>query len=265
MAKKRIHIIDLIRGILIFYVVYYHFMYDLNDIVGVPVAYLYSDWFSRVRDIMSGSLIFIAGFSTSLTRSNINRGLKTFGIALLISIITYFIIPSEFIVFGILHFMGTMMLMYGFVEFILKKLVSDKKDVKDYKSGEHLVEKRIVSGILFIICMVLFFACFDIYFGYIKFFGNRFTLPKELYGSFPMFIMGFKGPFSSADYYPVLPWSFLFLAGSAAAKLILSFNLPELFYKKICPPLEFIGRHTLMIYVVHQPLLLVLSYIISLF
>ena len=41
--NNRIHLLDIIRGILIIYVVYYHFMYDLNDILGHEIPYLYSD------------------------------------------------------------------------------------------------------------------------------------------------------------------------------------------------------------------------------
>lgn len=43
--KKRVYILDIIRGILIIYVVFYHFMYDLNDIMGHEIGYLYSEWF----------------------------------------------------------------------------------------------------------------------------------------------------------------------------------------------------------------------------
>ena len=99
--NNRIHLLDIIRGILIIYVVYYHFMYDLNDILGHEIPYLYSDWFSTIRDCMSGSLIFISGISCNFSRSNLKRGVKTVVIALLLSAVTIAVMPSQTIIFGI--------------------------------------------------------------------------------------------------------------------------------------------------------------------
>lgn len=246
--RKRIQIIDFIRGILIIYVVYYHFMYDLNDIIGVNVPYLYSDWFSTIRDCMSGSLIFISGFSCFLTKSNIKRGLKTLGVAMAITVITYVAMPSEFIVFGILHFMGTMMLLFGLVAYPLKNV--------------KINPKRICLFMIFAVLMCIFFATFNIFYGYIKIGGLKIYLPRFLYGSFPMFILGFAGPFGSADYYPILPWAFLFLSGACIGKIVKLSKLPDFAYRNICRPLQFVGRHTLAIYIIHQPLLLGISYAI---
>lgn len=119
--NNRIHLLDIIRGILIIYVVYYHFMYDLNDILGHEIPYLYSDWFSTVRDCMSGSLIFISGISCNFSRSNLKRGVKTVAIALLLSVVTITIMPSQTIIFGILHLLGTMMVIYGLCGYISGK------------------------------------------------------------------------------------------------------------------------------------------------
>lgn len=120
--KKRVYILDIIRGILIIYVVYYHFMYDLNDIMGHEIGYLYSEWFSTVRDCMSGSLIFISGISCNFSRNNIKRGARTSLIALMLSMVTAVVMPSQTIIFGILHLLGIMMLMYGFGELAANKI-----------------------------------------------------------------------------------------------------------------------------------------------
>lgn len=82
-------------------------------------------------------------------------------------------------------------------------------------------------------------------------------MPKMLYGGKNgfLYIMGFAQRLSSADYYPVIPWGFLFLAGAMGGYIFKCKNLPGFLYRNFCRPLAFIGRHTMIIYLVHQPLL----------
>lgn len=244
--RKRIYLLDIIRGILIIYVVYYHFMYDLNDILGHDIPYLYSDWFSTIRDCMSGSLIFISGISCNFSRNNLKRGVRTLIIALLLSIVTMVVMPSQTIVFGILHLLGTMMTLYGLGECVVgvPAAVFDKK-------------KMYIRIVLMLVFMFLFFACRDIYYGQVGFGSVMVNMPAFLYGgkNYFLYIMGFGQQLFSADYYPVIPWGFLFLAGAMIGYVFKCKNLPGFLYKNFCRPLAFIGRHTMIIYLVHQPLL----------
>lgn len=72
--------------------------------------------------------------------------------------------------------------------------------------------------------------------------------------------MGFLFPlglhpliFASADYYPLLPWIFLFLAGYWLGVAFLQRRAPEFCYREHLSALGWIGRHALIIYLVHQP------------
>lgn len=244
--KARVYLIDTVRGILIIYVVYYHFMYDLNDILGHNIPYLYSKWFSTIRDIMSGSLIFISGISCNFSRNNIKRGARTILVALALSIVTLVVMPEQTIIFGILHLLGIMMVVYGVFQ-----LAFDVRKGEAYNDRE--MSRRAVLMCLFIF---LFVFSRDIYYGYVRLAAVTLTLPRALYGSFPMYIMGFAGPYVSADYYPVIPWGFLFLAGAMVGYIFKKEGLPRFLYKNFCRPLAFIGRHTMFVYIVHQPLLL---------
>lgn len=247
--KNRIYLLDIIRGILIIYVVYYHFMYDLNDILGHEIPYLYSDWFSTIRDCMSGSLIFISGISCNFSRNNLKRGVRTVLIALLLSIVTIVVMPSQTIVFGILHLLGTMMVLYGLCEYI-----SGKKAVQKAAFNKEKVYGRLIWMLVF---LFLFVVGRNIYDGYIQLMYWRISMPGFLYGGKNMFlyIMGFSQKLFSADYYPVIPWGFLFLSGAMGGYIFKSKNLPGFLYKNFCRPLAFIGRHTMIIYLVHQPVL----------
>ncbi len=255
-GQKRIHIIDIIRGILIIYVVYYHFMYDLNDILGYEIDYLYSDWFSAIRDVMSGSLIFISGISCNFSRNNIKRGFKTLGVACVFTLVTCIIMPSQQILFGILHLLGAMMLIYGIGQWLVNKCLKN--------GNEYCIGRLAVRLLLMIICFGLFMAFFNVYYGYIGIAGIKIPMWSALYGSLPMYFFGFRGPYYSADYYPLLPWGFLFMAGAAGGYIFRLKQLPQILYKNFCRPLSFIGRHTMAIYIVHQPVLFGIFFIISL-
>lgn len=253
-SKKRVYFLDILRGILIIYVVYYHFMYDLNDIVGREIPYLYSKWFSTVRDIMSGSLIFISGISCNFSADNIKRGIRTIVIAMGLTVVTYFVMPEQTIIFGILHLLGTMMLLAGIIRFLSGKIKKGRKD--DIQVHEYKSQVMWIRYIFALILFALFICCYDIYWGRFGIGALSVNLPEGLYGSFPMYIMGFKGNYFSADYYPLLPWGLLFLCGDLTGYIFKKNNLPALFYKNFCNPLAFIGRHTMVIYLVHQPVIL---------
>ena len=76
-----------------------------------------------------------------------------------------------------------------------------------------------------------------------------------------LWILGLRtADFVSADYFPLLPWIFIFLFGASLGGRIKERRLPERFYGLACPPLEAVGRHSLLIYLLHQPVLMGLSY-----
>ena len=106
--------------------------------------------------------------------------------------------------------------------------------------------------------MVLFIITRNIPRGGLGFEGWVFCqLPPALYQwDFPA-VIGFHSPqFYSADYFPMIPWFFLYCAGyflwgilseSPRAKKLLT---PDI------RPLSFLGRHSLVIYLAHQPVLM---------
>ena len=71
---------------------------------------------------------------------------------------------------------------------------------------------------------------------------------------FPLGIV-YKG-FHSADYYPLIPWFFLFMAGTFAGRFLVGDKTPAFMKNTRVRPLAFLGRHTLVIYLVHVPVLM---------
>ena len=82
-----------------------------------------------------------------------------------------------------------------------------------------------------------------------------FKLPDFLYRGRIMTYLGFtEEGFYSADYFPLFPWFFLFLTGYYLNMLLKDTKIMNLFEKGVAP-LNFPGRHSLIIYMLHQPVI----------
>lgn len=236
--KQRIILLDTLRGSLLILVILFHLLYDLNMIFGVELKIMEGKGIYVFRDCFVSLLIFLSGVCCNLSRSNIKRGFKTFGCALLISAVTGIVMPDEFVLFGILHFFGTAMILYGLFQKVLEK-----------------VNKLVGS----IIMLLLFIAAFNIYYADISS-----VLGSGVYTGilkYALFIAGFDTECFSSDYYPLMPWIFMFFAGGFAGRGIKEKKLPDFFYVDLCRPITWIGRHTLWIYLIHQPVMYGILYL----
>ena len=180
--KQRYHLLDMLRGICIILVVWYHVLYNLSEIFGGNYAFFNSDGMNNFRDGFVGVLMVLAGISCCLTRSNWRRGLKTLACGLLITAVTALVMPTQLITFGILHFFGCCMLLYAAARPLLSKLPQ----------------------------LPMAAVCFAGYFLTRNLYYDVADVPR----SFLLFVLGFRTGHYSSDYYPTLPWIFLFLAGS---------------------------------------------------
>ena len=142
----------------------------------------------------------------------------------------------------------------------------------------------LAAGILITIATLLFSPQTKIIFGVLFFLGVSmrnindgnlgfegivlYPLPNFLYeqGLLATFF-GFQDKnFFSTDYFSLIPWYFLFLVGYFLCRCFLEKNssaaLPE-FFKKGIPVFKIIGQHSLPVYLLHQPvILLLLSFIL---
>ena len=225
--KNRIYLLDTIRGILIIGVVVYHILFDLYDLFDVSACqFIITKYADFIRDFGAGTLIFISGISSRLSRSNIKRGIKAIIFSILLSIVTYF--ADCFIFFGIIHFMGTAMLIYGLLEKFLIKLDG--------------IVAILVSFILFVICIYVL---------------DNSIYPKEWNDTVYGYVLGFDGgKYMSWDYFPLLRWIFLFITGTYVGKYFKEGRIPGFFYKDFCKPITFLGRYTIWIYLLHQPIVM---------
>ena len=109
----------------------------------------------------------------------------------------------------------------------------------------------IVSG-------VLFFLLRNIPSGSLGFEGLVLAkLPRQLYRNYLTAYLGFSpAGFYSADYFPLIPWFFLFVVGYFLFRVFRARGWNErLFAKGEFPLLNFLGRNSLIVYLLHQPII----------
>jgi uncharacterized membrane protein len=123
----------------------------------------------------------------------------------------------------------------------------------------HIAGTPIWFGILHLIAAcILLYALLD---------KLRLTIPAVLLAAFLLLLHNItKWPvLPSADYFPIVPWGFLFFSGVWLGGPILNGAFPQWFYAARIPVFPAIGRRTLPIYLLHQPVLYGALWIIGIF
>ncbi len=243
---ERVVLLDELRGFAILCMVFYHLMYNLKFMLGINVPVFFENWFDPIRDAFAGLFICISGIVCNYSRNNLKRGAQCFFIGMAITFITAYAVPESPDMFGILHCLGISMMIYGLAENVLKKIS---------------VPIGTAAGI------ILFIASFNFPYGYAGIKGILSAeLPGVLYRTRVMFPLGFpRLGFNSLDYFPLMPWLFLFLAGTFFGRYVKAGGLPDFCRKTHIKFFALCGRHSLLIYVAHQPVILLVIYTVLAF
>lgn len=214
--SKRIVELDLFRGIAVVLMVIFHAVFDLAYYFGFEIDYARGFWYYEGR-LSAISFMFIAGISSCLSRNPARRGIKLFLFGMGITAVTYFWEKANYIKFGILHFLGTSYLLSVFF-------------------------KNLNSFLLVLVAALLFAA--GTYFDSITT-ANPYLFP-----------LGITTPyFSSLDYYPLVPYFGVFLLGIAFGKEFYARG-HRVFRELGENVFSLLGRHSLFVYLIHQPLIL---------
>lgn len=233
--SARVGLLDELRGFAIICMVVYHAMYDLKYVFGLDIPIFFEGWFDIIRDVFAGLFIFISGTVCRYSRNNMKRGIQCFFIGMIMTFVMPFFMNGT-IMFGILHFLGIAMMIYGLCE--------DAFDVVPALVG-------------IILCVLLYIFTMNVGDGYLGFFGIlRIALPEKAYAVNALFPLGLhNNSFSSLDYFPLLPWLFVFLAGSYFGVWAKNGSLPKFFYPTHIKWLATVGKYTIWIYILHQPVI----------
>lgn len=240
--NQRAKVLDAWRGLALLSMVGFHGYYDLTRIfdqqallIAAPLEHLWQ------QSILI-SFVFIAGCVSNYTVHSWKRGMVLCLWGLGLTGITHFFIPGETILWGVLSFMGLGGILLGIL-------------AKAWQSyGEKINLKEQWRGALwgFIFSMVGFFCTEGLPRGFLGCYGNYFYQVPFVDNNFFLFILGWPtNGFVSADYVPLVPWLFLGAGGYFFWQLVSkpgeNFQGPK--------SLVFLGQHTLLIYLLHQPLL----------
>ncbi|MCE5298074.1 MAG: DUF1624 domain-containing protein [Methanoregulaceae archaeon] len=238
-VPERFPEIDFARGIAVVMMVVFHIAFDLYFLSIVPVPATSLAW--RVLAMSTAGLfLFLVGMSLSISavyaRKNLSqkefilkyvkRGAGIFSIGIGITLVTWIILPGSFILFGILHLIG--------LAVALSPLYTGYS------------WQNLVAGLVIILLGPVVAAMRGA--GWLLWLGIH---PSAFY---------------SIDYTPVVPWLGLVLTGVFFGTLLYpegirryNFVLPEVLDK----PFGFLGRHSLAIYLVHQPIILGILFLVS--
>lgn len=224
--------------------VLYHIFYSAGEVFGYESVHNLFQTVRSFEPIIPLTFVFISGICTRLSRSNLRRGGLLFFTALAINIVTFIFVPQIVIRFGVINLLSVCMLLYGFC----------RKGIE-----------RINCKVGFCLSLLLFVLTWGVSNRYIGLLSLRFfELPDYLYYSGFLFPLGFRTrEFYSSDYFPLFPWLFLFLSGSFFWEAIKDNRLPETLYKVHCKFLSTVGKYAVIIYVVHQPIIFGVLYILN--
>lgn len=222
--------LDTLRGVTILSMIAYHACWDLVYIFGLDWPWYHGTLAYLWQQSICWTFILLSGYCWPLGRRHLRRGLMAFGGGVLVSAVTMVMMPEDSVFCGVLTLLGTATLLTIPLEPLLRRVPA--------RAG--------LAG-----SFLLFLLLRDVNAGYLGFEGVRLlALPGWLYRNLFTACLGFPPAwFRSTDYFSLFPWMFLFLTGYFLFQL----RREETAALRL-PVVSAMGRHSLAVYLAHQPL-----------
>lgn len=238
-SGQRLVPIDAARGIALMAMAVYHFTWDLEFFGYAPPGMTTQGGWKLFARLIAGSFLFLVGFSLVLAHGRSIRW-RAFGIrlamvagaALVITVATRIAMPDRFIFFGILHCIAVSSVL-GLAFLRLPAVLTALVGIAVMLAPPYLASTVLGHGPLLWLGLSVF-------------------------------------PVHSNDYVPLFPWFGPVLLGIASARLVVSRGWLSAIasmggeQNPVARPLAFAGRHSLAVYLIHQPVLIGLVYLASL-
>lgn len=234
-TAARYRLLDELRGLDLISMMLYHGMWDVVFLFGVT-----QKWYTGLpgfvwQQSICWVFILLSGFCLPLGHHPFRRGAVVFGAGALVTAVTLLFLPEDVVWFGVLTLLGSSMLLTAALDPLFRRVPPS-------------------AGVA--VSALLFWVTYPTMNGFWNLPGRRLALPQALYASWPTAYLGFMPKsFFSTDYFPLLPWLFLFWAGYFLHHLVGRERLAPL-RRSVCPPLGWMGRHSLVLYLLHQPVIL---------
>jgi uncharacterized membrane protein len=227
--------VDAARGVAIIMMVIYHSAYDLDALGGYDLDATSGYW-DLFADVTAGLFLFLVGVSLAISRARtsltgwrlfgkyVARGLRVLAYGMILTGV-FLVLGMGVVAFGILHLIGaSIILAYPFLRLRLTNLILG---TLIFVAGQYVLAQNLTS---------------------------------ETYLLLPFGIMpdGVMMP----DYRPLLPWFGVVLIGLCFGNLVYGDGLRPASLTNRVPllasPLLPLGRNSLFIYLIHQPIIVAL-------
>lgn len=235
--KNRIWELDALRGVCILGMLVFHLLYDITDLFYL-LPWQLPRWAAWIASVGAALFLLLSGLCVTLGSRPVRRGLTVFGCGMACTLVTWILALLELssnaliIRFGMLHCLGLSMLLWPML-----------KSLPVWTLTCLGVAALIVGG---------YIEAIDLHI------ASRWLFP-----------LGLPYPgFSSGDYYPMLPYFGWFVLGAVAGRSL--YKAKQTLFPRIDPgfPLiafaRFCGRHSLVIYLAHQPVFIGLLTLLTL-
>jgi len=227
--------VDAARGVAIVMMVVYHLTYDLDNFGGYGIESISGFW-AYFADATASAFLFLVGISLAISYSRagvrdgslfgkyLRRGLRIFAYGMALTIV-FFVLEMGVVAFGILHLIGvSIILAYPLLRYRLPNLFLG---ILVFAVGAYMMAQDVSSE-------------------------SPWLLP---FGVVPDNVV-------MPDYRPLLPWFGVVLIGLFAGNVLYGGGKRPAVVAKTAPaiarPLLPLGRNSLFIYLIHQPLLIAL-------
>ncbi|HHW93328.1 MAG TPA: DUF1624 domain-containing protein [Clostridiaceae bacterium] len=258
--KTRIPEIDFLRGAALLLMVWHHVMYDVRYIFHVNAfAFQDSYWFYVIgRSVVIALFLIVSGISTRFSANNLMRGRRMVIFSAFATVLTtvLYLIDSQMgiIFFNVIHVIALSTLFYAVIEHLL--IVRHRKST----NGSVDMEKQRAKFIGFLIT----FGTLVVVIGHVI----LPILPDETRN--PLFIIlgSSVTGVSSLDQMPFLPHFGYYLLGAAIGQTLYESGEPlwkseKGWFFSFGRPIRFMGRNALLVYVLHQPIILAILWALS--
>lgn len=236
-TNKRLEIIDILRSIAIILMISFHVYYLWKNIFWYnDILFSQSTWYYiwKISAILFFGIAWISfylakqKYKSKISNKYFKKSLILLLYALSITIFTYLFFPEQLIIFWVLHFFAISLIILPY-----------------------FVRLNIIIQIILIIFLLIL----------------KYMILKDESFLFSFVIWITENGFFSADYYPLIPYFFIIVLGYYLWIIINKFKLQKYLSLKndykVVRLLQKIWKNSLLIYIIHQPVIFIIFYIIK--
>lgn len=231
-GSHRVDAVDALRGVALVAMIAYHFCFDLSYLRIAAFDFYRDPWWLHARTAILSSFLLLAGVSLVLAERTVDgrarfwrHVVRIAACAAVVSLASYLVFPQSYIWFGVLHAIA--------VSLVLVRPLAQRPRV------------ALLAGIAVI--------------------AAGMTIQAEIFDRPALGWIGFMtAKPRTEDYVPLFPWTGVMLLGIAAGHALVRTQFRAIAFAAHGPRfLRWMGRHSLALYMLHQPLLLGLLFLFA--